>query len=51
MCRRAPPNVMAVVRDIAQVPAWNESAYFVDGVHQTAEGTKILASILARTVN
>ena len=37
--------------DIAQVPAWNESAYFIDGVHQTAEGTKILASILARAVN
>jgi hypothetical protein len=33
--------------DIARVPAWNESAYFGDGVHQTAEGNKILASILA----
>jgi hypothetical protein len=37
--------------DIAQVPAWNESAYFGDGVHQTAKGTKILASILASAVN
>ena len=37
--------------DIAQAPEWNESAYFGDGVHQTAEGTKILASLLARAVD
>jgi hypothetical protein len=56
--QRAIAPVMEICRvtaakcvDIAQVPAWNESAYFVDGVHQTAEGTKILASILARAVN
>jgi hypothetical protein len=37
--------------DIAQASEWNESAYFGDGVHQTAEGTKILASLLARAVD
>jgi hypothetical protein len=37
--------------DIAQAPEWKESAYFSDGVHQTAEGTKILASLLARAVD
>ncbi len=37
--------------DIAQAPGWNESAYFSDGVHQKADGTKILASLLARAVD
>ena len=47
LCRAAAAKCV----DIAQAPGWNESAYFGDGVHQTAEGTKILASLLARAVD
>jgi hypothetical protein len=47
VCRAAAAKCL----DIAQAPAWNESAYFSDGVHQTAEGTQILASILARALD
>ncbi len=37
--------------DIAQEPAWTEKAYGSDGIHPTLEGNKILASILAKTVD
>lgn len=47
LCRAATAKCV----DIALAPEWNESAYFSDGVHQTAEGTKILASLLARAVD
>ncbi len=47
LCRAAAAKCV----DIAQAPEWNESAYFSDGAHQTAEGTKILAALLARAVD
>ncbi|MGH6834862.1 MAG: SGNH/GDSL hydrolase family protein [Methylocella sp.] len=44
-------TTMAKCVDIAQEPAWNESAYTSDGIHPTFEGNKILASVLANATN
>lgn len=47
LCR----TTMAKCIDIAQEPAWTQTAYTSDGVHPTVEGNKILASILANAMN
>ncbi len=47
LCR----TTMAKCVYIAQEPAWNERAYTSDGLHQTVEGNKILASILVNAMN
>lgn len=56
--RRTIAPVMEICRgagakciDFAEVPDWNEEAYLADGVHQTARGTKTLASVLANAIN
>jgi hypothetical protein len=41
----------AICLDLAQQPAWNETAYGSDGVHPTVDGNKILASILANAID
>lgn len=40
----------ALCLDIAKAPGWSEKAYAADGVHLTAEGNTLLASILAKAV-